>query len=111
MICERCGCVFCWDEADEHALIGQRKRFCSQTCRERAGHVRRTEEREARKAGLPRAIAEPACPTPAKRGFASKHDALAKATKVARAFRYVPVRTYRCPCGSWHLTSQRLSRA
>lgn len=32
MICERCGTVFCWDEADMTLLTGDHRRFCSGNC-------------------------------------------------------------------------------
>lgn len=41
MICERCGCVFCWDEAPEATLFsGSRKRFCSTNCQKKGPRVK-----------------------------------------------------------------------
>lgn len=43
MVCGHCRCVFCWDDADQGALGGYRKDFCSRGCkvkgkRKRARH-------------------------------------------------------------------------
>jgi len=41
MVCERCGTVLCWDEADTVPQDGrQRKRFCSESCKSKASRKR-----------------------------------------------------------------------
>jgi hypothetical protein len=112
VICERCGCVFCWDEADEGTLAGERKRFCSKGCRKAGSGPRRQPQRAARKsravtAGRDLAVAARAdCPTPLKLAFSSKNSALGKAAGVTRVFSDKASQAYRCPCGSWHLTTR-----
>lgn len=44
------------------------------------------------------------CPTPAKKTYKSKLDALGYGQYLAGKFG-IPVRAYHCPCGSWHLTT------
>lgn len=89
MICERCGTVFCWDEADEGAGP---KLYCSKECKFRA-------QRSAyeRKRWLLRVCREH--PKPA---YASEEDAL---RAIADLGRIPPLRAYECPCGQWHLST------
>jgi len=103
--CERCGTIFCADDADTVLLGNPPKLFCSRTCK-RAASQKRV------KAGIyrPALPGKPGCPTPAKLAFDTKQAALSKATTVAGTFRQTAVRAYECPCGSWHLTSKRAKR-
>lgn len=46
------------------------------------------------------------CPTPSKTAFRSRADAAAAITTMSSGtWRTVSLRTYRCQCGWWHLTS------
>jgi hypothetical protein len=98
MICERCGTVFCWDEADEGTLCGVRRRYCSKTCRARAARDRSRKHTRTR-----RALA--ACTDKAKHWYEDERDALLAAARYERLHgeRRYP---YECPCGTWHLTSE-----
>ncbi|AXH70435.1 hypothetical protein HOT75_gp048 [Gordonia phage Daredevil] len=51
------------------------------------------------------------CPTPSKTVYGSGYEAERAMYKMWRAGRArrgnkLPSRTYRCPCGKWHLTSK-----
>jgi hypothetical protein len=119
VICERCGTVFCWDDADIGALAGKRKRFCSARCKKKASSVlrNRAELAAAYELAAPRLAAEaenrrkreeaarPACPTPEKLAFADQGDALAKAPRIVHTFGRAH-KAYECVCGKWHLTAK-----
>jgi formylmethanofuran dehydrogenase subunit B len=95
MICERCGTVFCWDEADEYAVHG-RKLYCSTTCKTKASAARTARARMRLQACIDRENR--------KRRYATEREALL----AAAAFRSAKRRwlfAYKCPCGWWHLTS------
>ncbi|WP_246284836.1 hypothetical protein [Gordonia asplenii] len=77
-------------------------------------YYRLMEERTAARAAdsttrrLHRRIADElvGCPTPSKTAFTSRADAAAAITSMSvGTWRTVSLRTYRCQCGSWHLTS------
>ena len=119
MICERCGTVFCWDEADVGALAGKRKRFCGENCKKKASAAsgKQAERAAAYELAAPRLAAEaearrkreeasrPACPTPGKLAFADPGDALAKAARIVHTFGRAH-KAYECVCGNWHLTQK-----
>ena len=98
MICERCGTVFCWDDADGILLGGNPKRFCSKECkrRDRKGLG-------SRRAHVQKYWQKQACDQRPKPRYASEEDALCGAADLGRI---PPLRPYSCPCGGWHLTSQ-----
>lgn len=50
------------------------------------------------------------CPTPEKRGYASQRELIAAAIGSSRTFGKA-VRTYRCTCGRWHVTTRTTRRA
>ena len=95
MICEHCGCVFCWDEADEG---GDRpRRYCSRACRKNALKARgiRTHHRTQVRLRM--------CRERPKTGYVTREAAL---LAVAQLRRIPPMHPYECPCGAWHLTSE-----
>ena len=103
--CERCGTVFCWDDADEAVLAWDedgfpaevfRKLYCGPNCRVKASRKRRKVIGPQLRACLTR--------PERKQKFASEEDALLTAARVrtqSRRWLY----PYKCPCGFWHLTS------
>lgn len=93
MICERCRCVFCWDDADEGTLGGQRRRYCSQTC-QRAAAKRKQHQT---------LVQLQMCRERPKPEYVSRDAALLAAAQLRRI---PPLHPYECPCGSWHLTSR-----
>ena len=96
MVCERCGTVFCWDEAGESA---SRRDYCSDTCK-RAAKRRRTAQRNRTQAAQ---LAR--CTQQGKRRYADDAEA---ADVVRRAARHgKTLHPYECACGWWHLTSNR----
>ena len=93
MVCV-CGTVFCWDDADLTILSGQRKLYCSETCKKRAENARAAERRN-----------QSVCK---KRGKVP-HPSVTKAQAAAArqlAQNGRVLYPYLCPCGSWHLTKQ-----
>ncbi|GAB17383.1 hypothetical protein GOEFS_028_00470 [Gordonia effusa NBRC 100432] len=65
-------------------------------------------EEEATTRRLHRRIADElvGCPTPSKTAFENRSAAAAAITTMSSGtWRTVSLRTYRCQCGSWHLTS------
>jgi hypothetical protein len=98
MICEYCGCFFCWDEADEGGTQGGvRKRYCSRTCQK---HGAASWSRNLRKR---RRLA--ACTARGKTSYPTERDAFGGAAKFER-LHGGRIYTYECPCGAWHLTSE-----
>ncbi len=101
MICERCGTVFCWDDADAILLGSGRKRFCSKECKKKdrkgIGSRRVHAQRSWRKYRQKQACSERSKPV-----YATEEDALCFAAGCVP-----PLYPYECPCGSWHLTSQQ----
>jgi hypothetical protein len=104
VICERCGTVFCWDEADEYAVHG-RKLYCSKVCARKAGK-RRQQVRQGsprRRRHLESSLA--ACAEQGKRQYPDSERAQAAAAAVLSRTGQ-PLRAYRCAgTGHWHLTS------
>lgn len=100
MVCERCGTVFCWDDAPELTLGGLRKRYCSETCRKKSTPGRKATRSRSRARAKQRA----SC---AKRGKKLYPDSTAAMKDVEGAFRKngVQMYPYQCACGWWHLTS------
>ena len=98
MICERCGTVFCWDEADSTFNSGDRKKYCSKTCKTK-GPVPEPvlSYREQRQLE--------ACTAKGKKPYPSIVAAKSIAVRLftLHGWRLYP---YRCVCGMWHLTSQ-----
>ena len=111
MICEGCGCVFCWDDADEGSLSGNRKLYCGNTCKTKANKARQAGEPSpvAVRRGRQRSLE--ACALRNKQRFADRAAAEIVADEWSlrdqirnRAKAWRP---YKCPCGWWHLTSGR----
>lgn len=96
MICERCGTVFCWDEADEAGEDTGRRKYCSRSCS-------RNSKADA-KAERARRLREP-CPANGKAPYLSRPEA--EAAAFDRALKGYGLRhPYQCEtCGRWHLTS------
>ena len=102
MICEGCGCVFCWDKADEGTLCGTRKLYCSETCRQKSRPGYRPGKNKyaiRRHLGLGQRTR---CYFPGKRRFKDREAAELIAVLSADRTLY----SYECSCGSWHLTSE-----
>src|SRR6266568_6454275 len=100
MVCPRCGCVFCWDDADEWASR-DRKRYCGPECEKAAdpeAYRRRKRNWRRRKRQLK------SCTLRKKRQFEDGSRARAAAQLLLQQ-RGVQAHTYECPCGYWHLTS------
>ena len=101
MICEWCGTVFCWDDADETALGCGRKQFCSRSCAKRASAARTGLRQRDRARQRERA----ACRRHGKVPYENEAVATKAAGAIFSEFGW-NLRPYECSCGSWHLTSQ-----
>jgi hypothetical protein len=93
MICDHCKSVFCWDDADEGTLGGQRRRYCSQTCQRAA--ARRKQHQTLVRLQMCRERPKP--------GYVTREAASLAAGQLGRI---PPLYPYACPCGRWHLTSE-----
>jgi hypothetical protein len=105
MICERCGTVFCWDDADEGALAGSRKRYCSKTCASKVSPSFRRMRNQNLSRRRDRAERIAVC---AERGKASFESEAAAARGALNPSRQIGCHLYpyECACGKWHLTSE-----
>lgn len=107
MTCERCGTVFCWDEADEYAIHG-RKLYCSNTCKTKASSDRVRLRRQGQRRLAELAASLKACNEQGKRRFPSKEKAEAAAAAAAAVRATKPLYVYRCPgTDHWHVTSKK----
>jgi hypothetical protein len=109
VVCEHCGTVFCWDNADIASLGGSRKRFCSKSCKTSASNKRtgvRALSTQAKRSERRLARRLEACRERGKPQYGS--ETLAKTTALrlyaAKGWMLYP---YNCPCGFWHLTSEK----
>jgi hypothetical protein len=106
MVCERCGTVFCWDDADEGTLAGNKKRFCGEECKRRGrskGDVTAQRQRK-RQRRRPREKQLRNCMLRAKNPYLSRQEAVADATRILSESG-VTLHPYECACGWWHLSS------
>ena len=102
MTCEGCGCVFCWDKADEGTLCGTRKYYCSGKCRQisRPGYKpSRNKYAMRRRLSLGQ---QTRCYFAGKRRFKDRETAEGAAALSGDHQLY----SYECSCGGWHLTSE-----
>ena len=100
MICERCGTVFCWDEADTAFLGGRPKLFCSKACKKNASKARQAlavRDQHRRQVQLQMCAERP------KTGYATREAALLAVTELRPV---PPLYPYGCSCGWWHLTKR-----
>jgi hypothetical protein len=110
VICERCGTVFCWDDADQLFISGlaNRRRFCSERCRKQARRRAAPSYRRQRwrNSYFVRNLQLAICAEQGKKRYESKREAHqdAKRLKVVMHVRLYP---YECACGWWHLTSKQ----
>jgi hypothetical protein len=96
MICQRCGTVFCWDDADEGRASGP-KLYCSATCKHRKTPGYQRQRHRRRQLVL--------CRRQNKTAYDTELIATATANLLRRERRWSGY-PYECACGSWHLTSQ-----
>lgn len=103
MICERrgCGTVFCDDLADESALGGQRKRYCSPQCAKKSS----PSAIRARRRWLQKQKQLSACIRRDKKRYPDQQRAAIDAD-MANYRNNVILYPYECACGWWHLTSE-----
>jgi hypothetical protein len=103
MICERpgCGTVFCDDLADERALGGQRKRYCSPQCAKKSA----PSATRARSRWLQKQKQISACGRRGKKRYPDQGRAAVDAD-MANYRNNVILYPYKCACGWWHLTSE-----
>lgn len=108
MVCERCGTVFCWDEADAGSVGGLRKRFCSKECKKRSEpsskrhnnrYLRERASREAR-----REHQLELCEEQDKKRYGDEPSAWGAAGRIYESKGDRPMYPYLCACGWWHLT-------
>ena len=92
MVCV-CGTVFCRDDADLTILGGERKLYCSETCKKRAYNARVAERNK-----------QEICKKRGKVPYPSVIVAQAAAARQLASHRVL--RPYLGPCGSWHLTKK-----
>jgi hypothetical protein len=104
VICERCGTVFCWDEADEGTLGGGRRRYCGKSCRIKA----QPSSKQVRLRRNRRSWQVADCTSRRKERYA---DIDAAMVATARIFRQTgkDMYPYECACGSWHLSKQQMA--
>ena len=88
--------MFCWDLADEGALAGVRKRFCSTNCQKKKGQPREQGWPTVHPPGLVY-YGKPTV------SYDSKGDALLAAARLYRKRGGDFSHPYECPCGAWHL--------
>lgn len=104
MICEHCGTVFCWDEADEG---GGPKLYCSKACAQGAWKKRKRQRAGESSAHFRQWLESSlqACVEQGKRQYMSEDDAQAAAAAIFSR-KAQPLRVYRCPGSKhWHVTS------
>lgn len=101
MICEHCGTVFCWDEADLVFLGAPRRRYCCTNCAKRAS-AKRTGARSRQQL---RAEQRDSC---MQRGKVVFEDASAAVKSVEAIYKNhdLQMYPYECVCGWWHLSKQ-----
>jgi hypothetical protein len=111
MRCWNCGCIYCWDTADESLISGARKYFCCGDCQE-AYAVKRALRLVPPTPGQGEPYPwepepePPACPHPAKQKFKTKNDAVRYALHRSGAAG-IGMNIYRCETGThWHITSR-----
>lgn len=106
MVCEHCGTIFCWDEADNAPMDGRnRKRFCSEHCKKRASAKRTgknvNSEQRRRNSALRYELT--ICETRGKQRYTDIVAARQGAGRVLQHKGWV-LYPYLCVCGFWHLT-------
>jgi hypothetical protein len=97
VICEHCGTVFCWDDADTILLGSTPKRYCSKACKRNAN------QRPSQRDKWRNYRSRKACEDRPKNRYDSREEALYAISQIRRI---PPLYPYLCRCGSWHLTSQ-----
>lgn len=110
MVCEHCGTIFCWDEADVGSLGGSRKLYCSRSCKSkatvaRAGTVKALQliaEQQVRRKKRQLEL----CKVQGKKQYADVVLARTTAQRlyIAKGWMLYP---YECACGFWHLTREK----
>jgi hypothetical protein len=103
VVCERCGTIYCWDEADVASLGGSRKRYCSKTCKDKTNSSKKISDEDHEVHRKARQLE--ACQARGKKPYTSIVIARNVATRLFVQYGWT-LYPYQCVCGNWHLTSQ-----